>query len=449
MLPKVIDLFSGCGGFSLGFQKAGFEIAAGIDIIPEAVKLISYNINWRMGQKEVYLCGDITEISGKEFLDKFGDEGCIVIGGPPCQPYSIAGRGKLRSLSDDRIYTKDKRGLLYKDFVRFVLELNARAVIMENVPESVNYGGKNIPQHVCEILEENGYISYWTVLNAADFGVPQIRERVFVIAVRRNEGINIDLPEPTHRNPDNCLTICQKRFSSFKKFKNFILPKSDKNASKIWITVGDAFSDLPVLFEDENANYRNFPLNIEMPYRYECQNDFQRLMRTWFGTPTRSVSANSFRKTSRDFPIFARMKQGDNYIKAVDIAEKLFRNTAKLYAYKEGSIKYEELKRKIIPPYETENFFNRWKRLDENKPAHTITAHLSKDTYSHIHPWEPRGISVREAARLQSFPDDYFFNCTMSDAFNFIGNAVPPLLAYAVAVSVKNAFMEEINYESA
>ena len=96
-----------------------------------------------------------------------------------------------------------------------------------------------------------------------------------------------------------------------------------------------------------------------------------------------------------------------------------------------------------------ENFTNRWRRLEENKPSHTLTAHLSKDTYSHIHPWEPRGISVREAARLQSFPDDFFFNCSMGDAFKLIGNAVPPLLAYSVAVSVKNAFMEEKDYESA
>ena len=449
MLPKIIDLFSGCGGLALGFQKAGFEIVAGADIMPEAVKTISYNLHWRTGQKEVYLCNDITELDGKIFSDRFGDEGCIVIGGPPCQAYSIAGRGKLRSLGDDRIHTKDERGILYKDFIRFVLDLNAKAVVMENVPQAISYGGKNIPQYICEILESKGYISYWTILNAADFGVPQIRERVFVIAAKQNENIKVNLPKPSHRNWDRSMTIYQKRFKSFKRFKNFKFPKPNKNAPNIWTTVGDAFSDLPVLFEDENADYNSLPLNIEIPYKCEWQNDYQQLMRTWYGTTYLSVSANSFRRTKRDFPIFAGMKQGDNYIKAVEIAENMLKSTAKLYALKECSAEYERLRLEMVPPYEMENFTNRWRRLEENKPSHTLTAHLSKDTYSHIHPWEPRGISVREAARLQSFPDDFFFNCSMGDAFKLIGNAVPPLLAYSVAVSVKNAFMEEKDYESA
>jgi|LSQX01.2.fsa_nt_gb DNA (cytosine-5)-methyltransferase 1 len=449
MLPKIIDLFSGCGGLALGFQKAGFEIAAGIDILPEAIKAISYNLHWRTGQKEVYICADITAMDPKEFINVLGDEGCIVIGGPPCQAYSLAGRGKLRSLGDNRIYTKDQRGLLYKDFIRFAIDLNARAVIMENVPEAINYGGENIPQHICEVLESKGYFSFWTILNAADFGVPQIRERVFVIAVKQNENITIDLPEPSHRNSDGSMTVYQKRFIGLKRFKNFKQPKSNKNAPDLWNTVGDAFSDLPVLFENENASYRSLSLNVEIPYRCGWQNDYQRMMRTWFGTATQSVSANAFRKCTRDFPIFARMKQGDNYIKAVEIAEKLFKDTADLYALKEGTVEYDNLRRKIVPPYETVNFDSRWKKLDDNKPSHTVTAHLSRDTYSHIHPWEPRGISVREAARLQSFPDDFFFNCSMGDAFNLIGNAVPPLLAYSVALSVRDAFMEEFAYESA
>ena len=94
----------------------------------------------------------------------------------------------------------------------------------------------------------------------------------------------------------------------------------------------------------------------------------------------------------------------------------------------------------MVPIYDRENFAEKWKRLDENKPSHTVVAHLSVDTYSHIHPWEPRGISVREAARLQSFPDDFTFDCSMGDAFKQIGNAVPPLLALGVATSVYESF---------
>lgn len=185
MLPKIIDLFSGCGGLALGFEKAGFDIVAGIELMPEACKTISYNLSWRYGKKESHICGDIKQIEPNVFKDCFGKEGCIVIGGPPCQAYSMAGRGKLRSLGEDRINTNDQRGYLYQDFLRFALGLNARAVIMENVPEATNFGGKNIPEVVCKTLDEKGYNAYWTILNSADYGVPQVRERVFVIAIKK------------------------------------------------------------------------------------------------------------------------------------------------------------------------------------------------------------------------------------------------------------------------
>ena len=112
-LPKIIDLFSGCGGLALGFEKAGFEVAAGIELMPEACKTIATNLCWRYGKEENHLCADITQIEGDIFKDKFGEEGCIVIGGPPCQAYSLAGRGKLKSLGEDRINTNDARGYLY------------------------------------------------------------------------------------------------------------------------------------------------------------------------------------------------------------------------------------------------------------------------------------------------------------------------------------------------
>ena len=114
-----------------------------------------------------------------------------------------------------------------------------------------------------------------------------------------------------------------------------------------------------------------------------------------------------------------------------------------LKKYGEDSEEYISLYNKMVPQYDKEKFENKWKKLDETKPSHTLVAHLGKDTYSHIHPIEPRGITVREAARLQSFPDDFFFDCSMGDAFKQIGNAVPPLLAYGVAKTVLNTFEEE------
>lgn len=443
MLPKIIDLFSGCGGLALGFEKAGFGIVAGIELMPEACKTISYNLSWRYGKKESHICGDIKQIEPNVFKDCFGKEGCIVIGGPPCQAYSMAGRGKLRSLGEDRINTNDQRGYLYQDFLRFALGLNARAVIMENVPEATNFGGKNIPEVVCKTLDEKGYNAYWTILNSADYGVPQVRERVFVIAIKKDEAKAIDLPEPTHHNIENAMTLQQRRFDGYKKCQFFKEPNKANNSLKPWVTVGEALSDLPSLFPSANSKYNLVNMNVEFPYYSEPQNEYQRLMRNWYGKENTGVSANAFRRNVRDFPIFARMKQGDNYIGASKVADELFYEEVKLFGYEKGSEEYEKLYKKMVPQYDREKFENKWKKLDENKPSHTLVAHLGKDTYSHIHPWEPRGISVREAARLQSFPDDFYFQCSMGDAYKQIGNAVPPLLSNGVANTVYNTFMEE------
>lgn len=443
MLPKVIDLFSGCGGLTLGFEKAGFDIVAGIELMPEACKTISYNLDYRYGREQTHICGDITDIDASIFKDSFGTEGCIVIGGPPCQAYSLAGRAKLRSLGDDRVNTNDARGYLYQDFLRFVYDLDAKAVVMENVPESTSFGDMNIPEIVCDSLEKHGYIAYWTILNSADYGVPQLRERVIVFGIKESEIGRIELPFPTHKCETDYQTQYQKRFESIDKNEHFKMPNSSENATRPWVTVSDAFSDLPVLFPTADSKYRAVKLNEEIDYKTEPQNDFQREMRNWYGNESFASSANAFRNNKRDFGIFEKMKQGDNFTDASKIADELFEKEAKMFGYERGSENYEKLRKKMVPVYDRDKFENKWKRLEEGKPSHTLVAHLSKDTYSHIHPTEPRGISVREAARLQSFPDDFFFDCSMGDAYKQIGNAVPPLLSYAVAKSVYSAFKEK------
>ena len=387
---------------------------------------------------------DITEIEASVFKNRFGEEGCIVIGGPPCQAYSLAGRAKLKSLGVDRINTKDARGYLYQDFLRFVYDLDAKAVVMENVPESTSFGDMNIPEIVCDSLEAHGYNAFWTILNSADFGVPQLRERVVVFGIKKSLKKSIILPNPTNKCKDNYQTQYQKRFESFTENPHFKIPNSSENAHKLWITVGEAFSDLPILFPNSDSKYRSVELNEEMDYISKPQNEFQSLMRNWYGFENLEVSANAFRNNKRDFSIFERMKQGDNYITASKIADDLFEKEAKMFGYAPESSEYKKLKKKMVPVYNRNKFENKWKRLDENKPSHTLVAHLSKDTYSHIHPTEPRGISVREAARIQSFPDDFFFECVMGEAYKLIGNAVPPLLSYAVAKSVFNVFKENV-----
>jgi DNA (cytosine-5)-methyltransferase 1 len=166
----------------------------------------------------------------------------------------------------------------------------------------------------------------------------------------------------------------------------------------------------------------------------------------WKGT-----TGHIYRNTARDFEIFDRMLPGQNYIDASRIAEQLLeaacaRNGIDPILNKTA---YEQLRKKIVPPYDREKFDDKWKRLDPERPSRTVVAHLGVDTYSHIHPFEPRGISIREAARLQSFPDDFLFWGSTGDAYKQIGNAVPPLLSQAIARTLSKQFLNEQKNEPA
>lgn len=445
-MPVVIDLFSGCGGFAFGFKSAGYKIGNGIEIDDIACRTASYNLYWRYGDDQQHICGDITKLNPEKSQQWIGKNGCIVIGGPPCQAYSQVGKGKLKSLGKDRSHLNDARGYLFKDFIRFALELDARVIIMENVPESVNYGGLNIPEHVCEVLEENDYNSLWTILNAADFGVPQVRERVFVMAVRKNEKFDQFLPAPTHKKIDGRLTPWQTRFSKLSEYRHFTYPgQNNVEALPEWITVGEAISDLPPLFPDSKHRYRLYQPHIQLEYKTMAQNDYQLLMRNWFSSEQKASSGHCFRRTARDFPIFERMLPDHDYLDAYEIAENILDEACRALSIDSSkhNYEYERLRKSIVPPYSKEKFNEKWKRLSKGKPSHTLVAHLGVDTYSHIHPWEPRGISVREAARLQSFPDGFLFQCSMGEAYKQIGNAVPPLLAKSIALSLKEKFHKE------
>lgn len=431
---EVIDLFSGCGGLALGFLQAGFSISTGIEINKSAQLTASYNLHWKHGKEGEHLNLDISKVDTTVF-HRFIEADPIVIGGPPCQAYSMAGRAKLRSLGEDRVQPKDKRGYLYQDFLRHALELDANAIVMENVPESTNYNNKNIPEIVCEELNNAGYTTYWTLLNSADFGVPQTRERIFVIGVKKEITTELSLPMPTHR-PKSPYIRRQRIFKNTKYYRTALEPSEDL---PYWVTVEAAISDLPSLFPTPKSPYKLNKLNMVLPYIYEPQNTYQEAMRKYI-VPNHLVTGHAFRKTIRDFPIFKKMNPGDNYFQAQKIAICLFEKECSRLNIKPHTEKYEELKKKMVPPYSSEKFLSKWRKLQLDRPSHTLVAHLSNDTYSHIHPWEPRGISVREAARLQSFPDDFVFNCTMGEAFKQIGNAVPPLLAQAIAYSIKPYF---------
>jgi DNA (cytosine-5)-methyltransferase 1 len=444
-LPQVLDLFSGCGGLSQGFLSAGFGHFASIDIDPCAISVCEAN---HPGSAGLHIFGDVAASSSKKSLRNISSlfrgtappEDLVVIGGPPCQAYSSVGRGKLNSLGADRHHLVDHRGGLFESFISIAQALEAACIIMENVPGSISYGGRNIPDLICSDLQQAGYTAQWTILNAADYGVPQIRERVFVMAVRSNLRFEPEWPEPTHRPPvsrDNNFGSARNLYESrTSKARFYVSPPHHPESSKLWVTVSDALSDLPVLRASSADRYRTNPLNLEIDYASAPTTEFQTLMR---GPGSRGgTTAHVYRNTPRDFRTFELMKAGDNYPAAVQLAESLLDAKCRTMGISRTAdpFKYEAARRKIVPPYDTTKFLDKWCRLDPCKPSRTIVAHLGVDTYSHIHPWEPRGISVREAARLQSFPDDFQFWGSFKDAFTQIGNAVPPLLAAQIARSL-------------
>lgn len=226
------------------------------------------------------------------------------------------------------------------------------------------------------------------------------------------------------------------------QYNNFRIPNKKITGWRKWVTVGEALSDLPRLFKDSKSKYNLYKLNIELDYYTEAQNKYQRMMRRWYGNELSGVTGNAFRNTRRDFRLFEAMEEGDDYYNASLIADRIFYEALRLEGVNEknNKLRYDQLYREIVPPYNRDTFVGKWRKLKMSEPSHTLVAHLSQDTYSHIHPFEPRGISVREAARLQSFPDDFFFQCSMGEAFKQIGNAVPPLLAKGVADSIKSMF---------
>ena len=424
-------MFSGCGGLALGFQQAGFKITHGIELVEAAANTANYNLSIKKGEKAQHICGDITKLSPEIFQDKIGPNGCIVIGGPPCQAYSLAGRAKINSVREEGTYLDDKRGFLFEDFLRFGIGLDAKAIVMENVRQCVNYGKINVPERVAEILERHGYKVFWTVLNSADYGVPQIRERMILFAIKGDA--EIIMPQPTHSGKSMDNLYAYVGLEDLQQHPHFVMPKHKRRKDPCWVTVKDAISDLPSLHPTSKNKYRAHSVKMGLPYRTDAQNEYQEKMRNSSGICTGHV----YRNTPRDFPIFEQMQEGDNYVRAAEIAEELFKKECARLNIRANTEEYENLKNKIVPPYSTEKFLSKWKKMESNKPSYTLVAHLSVDTYSHIHPWEARGISVREAARLQSFPDDFIFQGNMGDAYKQIGNSVPPLMAEGIAKALR------------
>jgi DNA (cytosine-5)-methyltransferase 1 len=455
--PRVLDLFAGCGGISLGFSAAGFTVEAAVEFDPEAAA--SHGLNFHGGDPAHSSARDITRTKPDDLVRELGlgktsSAFDVLVGGPPCQAFARVGRPKLREVDEhEEAFKHDPRAQLYIDYLRYVEAFAPLAVLVENVPDALNHGGQNIAQEIAEVLESKGYVCRYTLLNAAFYGVPQMRERMILIAYHRDVADTVTFPEPTHwidlpPGYEGTRSVALKFLDSeiADDAHSYVpAPKASRSLPPA-ITAEDALGDLPPidarkLLKSGELRRGARRFDAPMPYGKAPHSSFARLMRSWpgFEAPA-ALTDHVIRYLPRDYPLFARMNPGDQYPQAYEHAMEMFEQHLDLLemqgvVVRPGSKQYDDIKASIVPPYDVGKFPNKWRKMWRDQPARTLMAHLGKDSYSHIHydSRQARTISVREAARLQSFPDGFRFSGTMNPAFRQIGNAVPPLLAKAVA----------------
>ena len=421
---KVADIFAGAGGFGLGFELASYNVVASLEIDQWACDTLRENNH----QPKKIIQADIRDYQTSSEIKKLcpGDIN-ILIGGPPCQGFSIAGPAQKDP--------KDPRNSLFIDFSRWVDSLNPEFFVMENVKGLLsrhNANGERVLDIIRNVFVNQGYsVEVW-LLNAAEYGVPQIRERVFIVGNRLGLK-DIGAPPKTH-------LICTQSSAdpSSKQVESyFVMPKT--------VTLWEAISDLPELQAGEGEETQ--------PYIFPPSTNYQIWAR---GEQDVLFNHVAMKHASRMVERFKRI-QWEQSGKDVDVQYKARKRNGDTNSI--GTIYYQN---------------NR--RLHPNRPSKTIPAHYYS---SFVHPFQHRNVTAREAARLQSFPDTYRFmgkrtivsrklleregrlNENYLSQYNQIGNAVPPLLAKAIAkhigkfistcrnnnvsLPVANRYPEEVN----
>jgi DNA (cytosine-5)-methyltransferase 1 len=365
-----VDLFSGAGGLSLGLERAGYRVVLGVDHYPEAVETHRHHhaglsVDWDLGDpKRIGQVADLVREAGVELLS----------GGPPCQPFSKAGRSMIRHRIRNGLRDPyDERRDLWRSFLEVIRLARPPAVLMENVTDMALDKEMFILRTMVHELETLGYAVEEKAVDTFRYGVPQFRQRLILVALR--DGYSFDWP-------------------------------AEQPAR---VSVWNAIGDLPP---------------VEGGWRPEGGADgwaeydgprsgFQRLMREG----VRPEDAG---------------KVFDHITRPVREDDK------RAFELMDSRTRYSDL-----PPemkrYRDDIFDDKYKRLDKDDLSRTITAHIAKDGYWYIHPEQNRTITVREAARLQTFPDWFRFAGPPSAAFRQIGNAVPPLLGEHLARAIRKS----------
>ena len=413
---SVAEIFCGCGGFSYGFEMQGeFETVLGIDVKTEALN--TFKINHQ--DPDVIQC-DVREIDDEKIISSLRKKGVepygldVLIGGPPCQGFSQMRRNEDRDNNSVARFTgysklaEDKRNDLVLRFLEIAALLMPKCIVIENVKQVKNHvlngreGGFILS--IEEVLQQLGYDVKHEILNAADYGVPQLRERVVILASRK---AIVSFPKPSHVNN--------------------------------WVTVGEAIEDLPTPSMKLDSLYGNDLCT----YEKNASNDFLIEMRD--GVSSFPANHNTRKYKENIIELISQMPQGKNWSEVAEYKRTAYKELIETHPILDKDAAFEDLVEKgsILPVFYKDYYWSAYTRLDPKKPALTITANanfLGSGRYTH--PYENRGITPREASRLQSFPDRFTFYSSKSDRsctekqgviIDMIGEAVPPLLAKALA----------------
>jgi DNA (cytosine-5)-methyltransferase 1 len=365
---------------ALGFEQAGFDVVAAVELDPIHSAVHEYNF-----PQTTMFCRSVAEITGEEIREqsRLGDRAVdVLFGGPPCQGFSVIGKRD----------SQDLRNTLVAHFARVVVELRPRFFVMENVPGMLRQPSKRVLTETIHYLQSHGYFvkSNYQVLNAALYGVPQDRNRLFLMGCDRG------WPLPLYPAPKTQ----PKNHRKFKQTELFALPPTP--------TVNDAIGDLPEINDYEELETQDW-----IPWITKPDSDYARILA-------------------------GMMKAQDDY--GYDRIYPQGRLT--------GSLRTNHAQTSIdrfrdTPPGKAEKI-SRFHRLAPNGLCNTLRAGTSRTRGSHtsprpIHPVAPRCISVREAARLHSYPDWFHFHSTKLHGFREVGNSVPPYMAKAIAQEIIKA----------
>ena len=376
---KSVDLFAGAGGLSCGLKQSGFFPILANELVPQYAE--TYQINHQDTQMIVGDVRQVCEINIKKLLGAKEGEIDLVAGGPPCQGFSI--NAPIRTLDDERNH-------LFKDFLRVVASLKPKAVLIENVPGIISLGKGTVVKQIYAELEAMGYKVGHRILFAGHYGVPQMRFRTVFIAIKKYKG-EILFPEPQ---------FSAKAVANFTGAKDLCIsiPPLFYQDLKQQVTVWDALSDLPKIENNQKSNPEK--------YKLKPQNDYQKYLREDCKKLTSHYCAGI---AQVNLERLKHIPQGGSWR---DIPHDLLP---------------EGLKRA-----RRSDHTKRYGRLHPDALCSTVLTKCDPHWGSFFHPTQDRVISVREAARIQSFPDTYLFSGSITQEYEQVGNAVPPLLGKAI-----------------